>query len=116
MNVKSKDKASISYVLEGYVGAKTKDAEETDVDTGVFQYKLKTSEILLDYGLKFPDDLKELVGKRISIVYRDSYDEAGKAVTLSTVISIISVDPVISFDKTYYNVGDTAKITVGYGC
>ena len=103
--VKSKDPGvSVSYVIEGIVGTRSLTLEETDVNTGVFEGKIDLRTI----GVP----AKDLVGKRISIVYRDPVDATGKAATATVVVKVISVDGVVSFDKSYYNVGDTMKITI----
>jgi hypothetical protein len=104
-NVKLYDRVNVSYVIEGIVGTYTLTLEETDVSTGVFEGKIDLTAIP---GVT----AKDLVGKRISIVYRDPADTTGKAATIPVVVKVISVDGVISFDKPYYNVGDVMKITV----
>jgi hypothetical protein len=102
-NAKSEDSIEVSYVIEGIVGTKKETLEETDVNTGVFEGKIDLTRV---------GKPKDLVGKRISIVYRDSADATGKTAVISAVVKVISVDPVISFDKSYYNVGDVMKITI----
>jgi|GEM_PF-1401822 len=102
-NAKSEDSIEVSYVIEGIVGTKKVTLEETDVNTGVFEGKIDLTRV------GKPEDL---VGKRISIVYRDSADATGKTAVISAVVKVISVDPAISFDKSYYNVGDVMKITI----
>jgi hypothetical protein len=104
-NVKLYDRVDVSYVIEGIVGTYTLTLEETDVSTGVFEGEIDLTAIP---GVT----AKDLVGKRISIVYRDPADATGKAATIPVVVKVISVDGVISFDKPYYNVGDVMKITV----
>jgi len=107
-DVKAKDSVTVSYSVEGLVGTYPVTLTETDVNSGVFEGKLKVGDIVNNYNVQ----LKDLVGKRIVLVYRDEADATGKKTVVSTIIKIVSVDPVISFDKSYYNVGDIATITV----
>jgi len=101
-NVKSVDYVRIYYVVEGISGTNYEDLEETDVSSGVFEGEINLSQY----------NATDIIGKRISIVYRDPADVAGTARTLSKVVKVISVDPVIGFDKPYYLIGDVAKVTV----
>jgi hypothetical protein len=103
-NVKSYNYVTVSYVIEGIVGTRPLTLKETDVSTGVFEGEIDLTAIGID--------AKDLVGKRISIVYRDPADATGKSSTATVVVKVISVDGEISFDKPYYNVGDVMKIIV----
>ncbi|MCS7109138.1 MAG: hypothetical protein NZ911_07080 [Sulfolobales archaeon] len=102
IKVNSKDIITVNYVVEGMVGTFSPTLDETGVNTGIFEGKLS----LAGFGAK------DIVGKRISIVYRDPADATGAARTLSVIVRVISVDPVISFEKSYYLIGDVVKVVV----
>ena len=102
VNVNAEDQVTVEYVIEGIVGTNTLTLEETDVSTGVFEGEIDLSTF----------NAEDIIGKRISIVYRDEADAAGKTSTAVVTVKVISVDPVIKFDEKYYDVGDVATITI----
>ncbi|MEM1813371.1 MAG: hypothetical protein QXT01_05215 [Sulfolobales archaeon] len=103
-NIKSLDRVTVEYTIEGVPGIRSVSLDETGVSTGIFEGELDLTTV----GVA----AKDLVGKMIRMVYRDPYDEEGKARTSVAIVRVISVDPVIEFDKSSYNVGDVAKITI----
>ncbi|MCX8186414.1 MAG: hypothetical protein N3G48_04835 [Sulfolobales archaeon] len=101
-NVKLIDYVNVMYVIEGTTGIRTVGLEETDVSSGVFEGEIDLS----------GHSAATIIGKRISIVYRDPADAAGSVRTLNAVVRVISVDPVFKFDKSSYLIGDVVKVTV----
>ena len=87
--------------IEG-VGTFEVPLEETEVNSGIFKgsYDLSTQP---------PEDI---IGKKVLIAYQDEVDAAGVPRPIIAVVNIISEDPTITFDKDYYMIGDTIKITV----
>ncbi|RLG86542.1 MAG: hypothetical protein DRO39_02935, partial [Thermoprotei archaeon] len=98
----------------------TYNAEETDVSTGNFTFEITVDEILslLKDNNVIPEaDVKYLLGKSITFLYRDPVDEKGSVRIVSTTVSFTSWDSII---KTYkgteetntFNVGDIVKIVI----
>jgi len=85
---------------------KTITLTETGVSTGIFT--VTTDKLTTVFNLA----AGKLIGKKMSVSYADSVNKEGKPEVVVKYVDVISVDPVIRFDKPYYDIGETAKIVV----
>jgi len=102
------------------IGAKQRhppsDAEETDVNTGVFEVEVTPEYLYKEATGETPTTLKEAakyllqVGE-ILVMYADDYTPEGPKV-LQTSFRFESYDPQIITDKSAYNIGDKMNITI----
>ncbi|MEM2080548.1 MAG: hypothetical protein QW104_07700, partial [Nitrososphaerota archaeon] len=98
-DITAKDSLTISYKKSGVAGSFPLPLTETGVNTGVFEGTTTTTTV---------GD----VGKSIQFFYLDSKDASGASVYVSKTVSVAAKTGSIEFDKTYYNVGDLATITI----
>ncbi|MHA1216587.1 MAG: hypothetical protein ACTSPX_04605, partial [Candidatus Thorarchaeota archaeon] len=86
--------------------------EETDVSTGVFEKKIKL--VLQAEGVSSIDDeqLVVSIGDIVQVVYIDEANEAGNTQSIVKSVNIVSVDPVIYFEKPTYLPGDVVTLTI----
>ncbi len=97
-DITAKDPVDISYKKSGVVGTFTVTLTETGVNTGVFEGTVDTTE----------DD----IGRSIQFFYLDNKDASGNSVYVSKTVTVAAKTGSIEFDKSYYNVGDLATITI----
>ena len=80
---------------------------ETGANTGIFEKTISASTTSVA-----DQSIKADVGDTIQIVYLDAADATGAAASNVKSITVVSVDPTIEFDKTFYKVGETATIII----
>ena len=99
-NLEDEDSVNVTIKVEGITTEPVR-LEETGINTGVFtntSYQLPST--------------KDAIGKRILVAYKDEADASGEATTVTVEAVIKSWDANVSFDKSYYDIGEIAKIIV----
>ena len=109
VNTKDVISSELVFIRDGGVAKELRDdLEETDVNTGIFEYKIRIDTLATHLGKSLEDMLKI---RSFEVVYRDNISPA--EVTIDRMpFSVISSDPKLSTDKTAYNIGEKIKITV----
>ena len=105
--------SSVIITVSGVDEEETLVFEETEVDSGIFMWQGDEC-IQLDANL-WPDNTNPNDGRLPAArdkAIRVEYETAGGDITLTRSALIVFNDGSISFDKTSYNIGDTAVITV----
>jgi len=102
LNLDAPNHATVWVKIEG-IGTYPVDLEETGINTGVF---MNTS-FALDMAAP-----KDLIGKTIAVAYNDEANAEGEPQAILQYAKIVSADPVITFNKKYYDIGEIVEITI----